>query len=150
MSKTFLFQVIQFNQTVLILTIQFSISMQFSSIQPLDRALSGATIPDLSGPGSDVNEGMLCIPQSPIITGTSSSDCLVSCTRKLVGGSLTPLQRCRRCILQPWPTSQGTQASACLKYLHFLNIHSYKLWVGSFQLNLGELAEIGVFSVTWP
>ena len=30
--KTFLFQVIQFSQTVLIQTIQFNISMQFSSI----------------------------------------------------------------------------------------------------------------------
>ena len=32
MSKTFLFQAIQFSQTVLIQTIQFIISMQFSSI----------------------------------------------------------------------------------------------------------------------
>ena len=39
------FQVIQFSETVLIQTIQFSISMQFRSIQPIDRALSGATIP---------------------------------------------------------------------------------------------------------
>ena len=45
LSETFLFQAIQFNQTVLIQTIQLSISMQFSSIQPIDRALSGATIP---------------------------------------------------------------------------------------------------------
>ena len=43
--KKFLFLALQFRQTVLIQTIQFSISMQFSSIQPIDRALSGATIP---------------------------------------------------------------------------------------------------------
>ena len=30
--KTFLFQAIQFSQTVLIRTIQFSLSMQFSSV----------------------------------------------------------------------------------------------------------------------
>ena len=48
--KTFLFQAIQFSQTVLFQTIQFRISMQFSSIQPIDRALSGATSPDQSGP----------------------------------------------------------------------------------------------------
>ena len=54
----------QFSQTVLIQTIQFSISMQFSSIQPIDRILSGATNPGQSGPGSDGNEGVLCIPRS--------------------------------------------------------------------------------------
>ena len=43
MSKTFLFQAIQFSQTVLIQTIHFSISKQFSSIQSIDRVLLGAT-----------------------------------------------------------------------------------------------------------
>ena len=96
MSKTFLFQAIQFSQTVLFSIsivfvyvqtnvktvlfqrIQFDISMQFSSIWPIDRTLSGATIPSQSGPGSNGNEGVLCIPQSSNITGTSPSDCLVS------------------------------------------------------------------------
>ena len=58
-------------------TIQFSLSMQFSSIQPIDRALLGATIPGQSEPGCNGNEGVLRIPQSPSITGTSPSDCLV-------------------------------------------------------------------------
>ena len=40
--------------------------------------LSGATTPDQSGPGNNGNEGVLCIPQSSSITGTSPSDCLVS------------------------------------------------------------------------
>ena len=31
-----------------------------------------------SGPGSDANKGVLHIPQTSSITGTSSSDCLVS------------------------------------------------------------------------
>ena len=44
----------------------------------MDMALSGATTPGQSGPGSDGNEGVLRIPQSPSITGTSPSDCLVS------------------------------------------------------------------------
>ena len=51
MSKTALFQ-----------TIQFSISTQFSSIWPIDRTLSRATIPGLSRPGSNGNEGVLRIP----------------------------------------------------------------------------------------
>ena len=45
---------------------------------PIGRTLSGATTPCQCGPGSDGNEGVLCIPQSYRITGTSSSDCLVS------------------------------------------------------------------------
>ena len=44
-------------------TIQFSISLQFSSIWPIDRTLSGATTPGQSGHGSDGNEGMSYIPQ---------------------------------------------------------------------------------------
>ena len=66
------------SKTVPFQTIQFSISMQFSSIWPLDRALLDATTPGQSGSGSDGNEGVLCIPQSSSITGTSPSDCLVS------------------------------------------------------------------------
>ena len=67
MSKTFLFQ-----------TIQFSISTQFSSILPIDRSLSGATNPGQSGPGSDCNEGVLRIHQSSSNTRAPPSDCLVS------------------------------------------------------------------------
>ena len=59
-------------------TIQFSISTQFSSIWPIDRTLSGATIPGQSGPRSDGNKGVLCIPQSSSITETSPSYCLMS------------------------------------------------------------------------
>ena len=52
--------------------------MQFSSIYPIDRVLSGATALGQGGSGSNGNEGVLRIPQSPSITGTSPSDCLVS------------------------------------------------------------------------
>ena len=74
--KTFLFQVIQ-----------FSISTQFNFIWPIDRTLSGATTPNQSGPGSDVNEGVLRIAQSSSITGTSPSDCLVSYPGHSLGDS---------------------------------------------------------------
>ena len=65
-----------------------------SSIQPIDRALSGATTPGQSGPGSNGNEGVLCFPQNPSITGTSPSDCLVSYPGYSLGWGLTLLQRC--------------------------------------------------------
>ena len=51
---------------------------QNSSIWSIDRTLSGATTPGQSGSGSDSNEGVLCIPQSSSIPGTSLSHCLVS------------------------------------------------------------------------
>ena len=53
--------------------------------------LSDATTPGQSGPGSDGNEGVLLIPQSSCIAGTSSSDCLVSYPGHLMEGGLTPL-----------------------------------------------------------
>ena len=58
----------------------------------MDRALSGATMPDQSGPGSDGNEGVLRIPQRSSTAGTSSSDCLVSYAGHSSGGVL-PLCR---------------------------------------------------------
>ena len=95
MSKTVPFQKIQFSRStwfkcncsliikfslvkVLIQTIQFHISTLLVSVQPIDRALSGATIPGQNEPGSNGNEGMLRIPQSSSITETKLSDCLVS------------------------------------------------------------------------
>ena len=51
----------------------------------MDRTLSGATSPCQSGPASDGNEGVLCIPQSSNITGTSPSDCLVSYSEHSLG-----------------------------------------------------------------
>ena len=77
--------------------------MQFSSNS---RAQSDFTIPGQSGPGSNGNEGLLCIPQSPSITGTSPSDCLVSYAGHSFGGGSSPLHRCSLCILQLRPTGQ--------------------------------------------
>ena len=72
-------------KTVLFQAIQFSLSIEFSSIWPIDRTLSGATIPGQCRPGSYDNEGVLCIPQSFRITGTSPSDSLVSLSGHSLG-----------------------------------------------------------------
>ena len=61
--------------------------------------LSGTTTQGQSVPGSNGNEGVLCIPQSSSITGTSPSDYLVSCPGYSLGGGLTPQWRCSQCIL---------------------------------------------------
>ena len=68
----------------------------------MDRALSGATTLGQSGPGSDGNKGVLRIPQSSGIIGTSPSDCLVSYPGHSLGKGLTPLQRSNQCILEPF------------------------------------------------
>ena len=78
MSKTVLFPSIQFNISTLVQcqktdpfqTIQFSVSTHFSSILPIDRALSGSW--------SDGNEEVLCIAQISSITGNSQAYSLAS------------------------------------------------------------------------
>ena len=55
--------------------------------------LSSATTPGQSGPGNNVNEGVLCIPQSSSITEDSPSDCLVPYTgHSLKGRSHSPAE----------------------------------------------------------
>ena len=57
---------------------QFSLAwVHFSSIWPIDRALSGANTPSQSGPENDGNEGVLGILQSSSTTGSLLSDWLV-------------------------------------------------------------------------
>ena len=52
------------SKTVPFQTSQFCIRMQFSYMLPIDRALSGATIPYQSGPGSNNNEGGPAFPKA--------------------------------------------------------------------------------------
>ena len=88
------------SKTVLFQTIQFSESTQFCSIRFIDSTQSGATNPNQSGPGSDGIEEVLRILQS-----SSIIECHIPDTH-LGGGGLIPLQRSSRCILQPQPTEQ--------------------------------------------
>ena len=67
-------------KTILFQTIQFSISTWFSSIWPINRALSGATTPGQSEPGSDGNDGLLHISQRSRITGNSPWGRMISVT----------------------------------------------------------------------
>ena len=128
-------------KTVLFLTIQFYISRKFSSIWPIDRTLSGTTTPGQSGPRSDGDEEVLHILKSSSIIGTS---CYIQDTRlgvlllcrdavdvfcspsgldhmTLLEGSLTPLQRRSRCILQPQLTVSKISLVE-FKIISFLNV----------------------------
>ena len=66
-----------------------TLNMQFTSIWPVDRTLSAATIQGQSGPGSDSNEGLLGIPQCTSNAGTSPSNCLVSYPAHSLSGVLS-------------------------------------------------------------
>ena len=96
-------------------TVNFNHRLVLSN--PLIGPLSGATTLGQSGPGSDGNEGVLRIPQSSSIAGTSPSDYLVSYPGHsffLGGRGLTPLQRSSLCILLPQPTGQCTFGGSLL------------------------------------
>ena len=67
--------------------------MSNCSIWPIDKTLSGATIPDQGRPRSDGNERVLCIPQSSSITGASLWDGLESYLGYSLGGEVLPLRR---------------------------------------------------------
>ena len=60
--------------------------MSNSFIWPIDRTLSGASTTEQCGHGCDGNEGVLYIPESSNITGSSPSDILVSYPGYLLGG----------------------------------------------------------------
>ena len=79
------------------LTFKLFQTIQFSSIWSIDRTLSDATTPQ-SGPGSNGNEGALCIPQSFRITEALQPYCLVSYPEHPLE-ILTPLQKWSLCIL---------------------------------------------------
>ena len=65
---------------------QFSLTLtRISSIWPLDRPYEVLPLWGQSGPGSNGNKGVLHIPQSSSITGTSPSDCLVSYSEHSLG-----------------------------------------------------------------
>ena len=76
-------------------------SFKYFYLTLLDRTASGASILGQSGPGSDGNKLVPCIPQSSSINGASLLDCLESRPGHSLGWGITPLQRCSRCIQQP-------------------------------------------------
>ena len=97
--------------------------MQFSSIQSTDRALSGATVPGQSGPGSDGNEGVLHIPQSSSITGTSPSDCLVSFPGHSLGaGSYRSTELHSLYSTAPHPQLTGQTGNIILCQIHHIHL----------------------------
>ena len=102
-----------YTETVLFQSIQFSVSTRFSSIRTIDRTLSDFNTLGQNGPGRDGTKGVLRIPQSSSISGTSPADYVALYSGQSFGGSLIPLQRCSQCILQPQPS--GPKINMILK-----------------------------------
>ena len=107
-------------KTVLFQAIEFSISTQLISIQPIDRDLSGNTTPGQSGSRRDGNEEVLRIPQSPSITGTSPSDCLVHTQDTRCGGGAYPSAE-KQSVYCTSPADRATECFSMCKcaYLVF-------------------------------
>ena len=120
--QTVLFQAIQFSLSHLFslsLNVEVHRLCQNSFIWLIDRTLSSAMCLGQSWPGSDGKKAVLRIPKSSSITGASPSDYLVS-YQDTRWGSLTPLQWCSWCILQPQPTrpeEKGTLFSINYRFI---------------------------------
>ena len=122
--------------TVLLQTILFCISTHFSSIWPIKRTLAGATTPSQSRSERDSNKEVLLIPQSSRITGTSLFSVI---SRTLIRGSLTPLQRCSQCILQPQPTGPIYMCIYIYIYIYIVKmiyLSLQEIFFSQFILNL--------------
>ena len=101
MSKTVQVQTIQFSISTVfcLLTVKWKkvnfkqpslAKLQFSSIWPIDRTLSGATTSGQSEPGSDGNKEVFYIRQAPALLEPHHQ--IVSChNQDTRWGSLTPL-----------------------------------------------------------
>ena len=110
-----------------------------SSIQPIDRALSGATTPGQSGPGSDGNERILRIPQSSSIAGTSPWDCLVLYTGYLLKVGSYPSAEVQSAYSTS-PADRGDLISNLKnsRYTSYYRFHSYIFVETFYSLYLGS------------
>ena len=120
MSKTFLFQVIQFSQTVLIQTIQFSISMQLVLFNPAIGPYQVLPFQDRVDLGAMARKGYSTFPKAPASLEPHHQIVLCHIQNTHRGGGFTPLQRCSQSILQPQPTEQAEDRST----IHFRNLNA--------------------------
>ena len=99
--------------------------MPFVLFKTKDRALSGVTITSQSGPGSNGNKGVLCIPQSFSLSGTSPSDCLMPYPGQSLGGSYPSAELLT--AFSTAPTDWASKQPVVFCFLFFCgNIISFK------------------------
>ena len=100
-------------------------------------------MPGKSGPGSDGNEGVFCIPQGPSITGTSSLDWLVSYPGHSLGGgsypsaevqsvySTAPTDWAIKHLDMPKKILFSRRTKSCIK--RFLNIKTFRVLMYNYK-----------------
>ena len=115
-----------------------------SSIWPINRTLSGATIPGQRGLGSNSNERGT--PHSPNLQGCSLAIRWFNIISSIfVGGrGLTPLQRCRWCILQP--SQLGWENSL----IHTFPMDISTVWNANSLIQNLNLSHWAYFLQQWP
>ena len=91
----------------------------------MDRALSGATTPGQSGPGSDGNEGVLRTSQSSSITRASPSDCLVSYGGHLLVGGGSYLSAEVQLVYSTAPSRLGNCQCVCVRPHTHTHTHTH-------------------------
>ena len=130
--------------------------MHFSSIWPIDRTLSGATTLGQSEVGSDGNEGVLCIPQSSSITGTSLSDYLVWNPGHLLREGESYLSAEMQLVYSTAPADWAIYIYFCLKFLclyvckHNQTItEQSKIFIWAIDLELSKLENKTIFSTVY-
>ena len=84
-------------------------------------------------PGGDGNEGVLCVPKSSRITGTSWSDCLVSYPGHLLGESYPSAEK--QSAYSTVPVDWGTRAVVPVSILSMgqIKISNHLLSLKSFN-----------------
>ena len=110
-----------------------------------------------SGPGSNGNEGVLCIPQSSSIIGTLPSDCLVSYPGHSLGGGSYPL--CRGAVSIFYSPSRLDKKLFLLTiktfYNNFTSIYSFPfIKINFYKLLLLQVIityhHLGLLGKFWP
>ena len=100
-------------KTVLFQVIQFSISTQFSSIQPIDRVPPGATTPGHGGPRAMAKKGCSVFPKAPALLQPHHQ--IVQCSFQDTSWRGSYSSACTRGILQLQPTGQQWKKCADCK-----------------------------------
>ena len=107
--------------------------------------LSCVTTPGQSGPGSDGNKGVVRIPQSSCITGTSPSDCLMLYPVYSMGESYTSAE-----VQLVYSTATADKASFSLRLLNEKFIKSLFTFFLKFRWNNEYFLHMSICTYTYP
>ena len=128
-----------------------TIWMSNSSIWSIDRTLSGAATQSQSGPRSDDNEWVLCIPQSSSIIGASPSDFLMSYLGHSLSGGVLPLFRDAVCVFYSpsWHFTRDVHNDQTKYIYHHHHHHHQIILITHYSLTLSLLFSMPILHHSW-